>query len=228
MIFLWHRKETDTQFLSMSWLGYPSPPHRKTTPSRLGIMGAQLRAPWNPSVHDNTIVLRGIRGSSIGAPLRRETKVSQTANVFLRCGPYPMSGLYTQPAPSPLPPPSSSPHPTKIVWSIRKNVITKQIWLYLTRLRSSYIFLILYISIYASLLNVFHHFHCLIACFDSISYFAHKAQRHVESILICFSSSTCDWLKVITSLLLANHKCCLKNKWRSTLHVVVPYSSYTI
>ena len=50
-----------------------------------------------------------------------------------------------------------------------------------------------------------------------------KALQHVESIFICFSSSTCDWLKVTTSLLLANHKHCLQNKWRSTLHVEVPY-----
>jgi len=67
-----------------------------------------------------------------------------------------------------------------------------------------------------------------------------KAFRHVESIFSCFSSSACGWLKVMTSLLLANHKwkvapnvitvillanhmCCLKNKWRSTLHVEVPY-----
>ena len=36
-----------------------------------------------------------------------------------------------------------------------------------------------------------------------------NTQRLVESICIHFSSSTCDWLKVMTSLLLANHKHCV-------------------
>ena len=53
----------------------------------------------------------------------------------------------------------------------------------------------------------------------------YKAQRHVESIFICFPSSTCDWVKVMTSLLLANHKHCLENKLRSTLHVEMLYSN---
>ena len=54
----------------------------------------------------------------------------------------------------------------------------------------------------------------------------YKAQRHVDCrVDLHLFSKQHLWLaiKVMTSLLLTNHKCCLENKWRSTLHVVVPY-----
>ena len=38
--------------------------------------------PWNPSDHHSTIVLRGLRGPSIGTPLCRESPVSRTADVI--------------------------------------------------------------------------------------------------------------------------------------------------
>ena len=66
-------------------------PGWKTTPiwclpercASLGIMGDNWGPHWKPSHHQNTIALRGLRGTSIGIPWCRE--MSLTANIFLSC-----------------------------------------------------------------------------------------------------------------------------------------------